>query len=218
MKKNILLLMSLICMAAGAQAGHWCAQDSCYYDDKDCVDEGNFYVRVLGGPNFLQKSRANRNISTYQTGYMVAGSLGYRFCHGLRLEAEYAYRRNGIEKIHFCCGQDSSSKNGHFQTSSAMANLLWDLPVPSCDCEDIDIRPYVGAGVGYDFQEMDAKNSRIAFNQRWNHFSWQLMAGLACPVFRNTDVILEYKFHQDGCHFNNHSIGVGILYNFSLFR
>ena len=46
--------------------------------------------------------------------------------YGLRLEAEYAFRRNAIRKIHFFA--EGSSKHGHFQTSSYMANLLWDLP------------------------------------------------------------------------------------------
>ncbi len=78
MKKNILLLLMslLFFMAADAQAQEWCAgrpadEDSC------CVDETNFYAKILGGANFLQNTTIEGNKSTYQTGYIVAGSLGY---------------------------------------------------------------------------------------------------------------------------------------------
>ena len=134
----------------------------------------------------------------------------------MRLEAEYAFRRNDIRKIHFFA--EGFSKHGHFQASSYMANLLWDLPLSSWECAFWNIQPFIGAGIGYDFQQMHSSNSRIVFNQKWNHFSWQLMAGLAYPIFCNTEITLEYKFHQGGCHFYNHSLGVGLVYKFGFLR
>jgi outer membrane autotransporter protein len=99
-----------------------------------------------------------------------------------------------------------------------MANLLWDLPLSSWGCAFWNIQPFIGAGIGYDFQQMHSSNSRIIFNQKWHHFSWQVMAGLAYPLFCNTEITLEYKFHQGGCHFNNHSVGVGLVYKFDFLR
>jgi opacity protein-like surface antigen len=211
MKKNtLLLLMSLFFfMTAEAQA-----QEG--FDDACCVDETNFYAKILSGANFLQNTSINGNKSTYQVGYIIAGSLGYSWRYGFRLEAEYAFRRNAIRKIHFF-GQ-GSSKQGHFQTSSYMANLVWDLPFCSWGCAFGTIQPFLGAGVGYDFRKMHSSNSRIVFNQKWNHFSWQVMAGLAYPVFCNTEIALEYKFHQGGCHFYNHTVGVGLIYQFGFLR
>jgi opacity protein-like surface antigen len=212
MKKNILLLLMslLFFMEANAQAQEWCAEDSC------CVDGKNFYAKIFGGANFLQNTAIEKNKTKYQTGYIIAGSLGYYWRNGLRLEAEYAFRRNEIRKIHFF--GEGFSKHGHFQTSSYMANLLWDLPVSSRDCALWNIQPFIGFGLGYDFQQMHSSNSRIVFNQKWNHFSWQVMAGLAYPIFCNTEITLEYKFHQGGCHFYNHSVGVGLAYKFGFFR
>lgn len=217
MKKNILLLSTsiLLFMAADGQAQE-SAEDCCYYEDNFCVDEINFYAKIFSGANFLQSTRINGNKSTYNTGYIVAGSLGYSWCYGLRVEAEYAFRRNEIKKIHFF-GEGSSS-HGHFQASSYMANVLWDLPLSSWGCNFWNIEPFIGAGIGYDFQKMHSSNSRIIFNQKWNHLSWQLMAGLAYPIFCNTELSLEYKFHQGGCHFYNHSIGVGLEYKFGCLR
>ncbi|MBA3956840.1 MAG: outer membrane beta-barrel protein [Parachlamydiaceae bacterium] len=208
MKKNTLfLLMSLIFfMSADAHAQGWGYEDFC------CGNESNFYAKIFGGANFLQNGTVDGNKSTYKTGYLIAGSLGYSWCNGLSVEAEYAFRRNAIKNTRFFT--EGSSQCGHFQTSSVMANILWD--VPSLGCANWDFQPFVGAGIGYDFQQMHSANSRIDFNQKWNHFSWQLMAGLVYPIFCNTEMTLEYKFHQGGCHFYNHSVGIGLLYKFNL--
>ncbi len=211
MKKNILLLLMplLFFMAADAQALLALADEH----DKDscCVDETNFYAKILSGANFLQNTTINGNKASYKTGYIASGSLGYRWRpSGLRLEAEYAFRRNAIKEIHFV-GQ-GISKNGHCQASSYMANLS------SWGCAFWNIQAFIGAGIGYDFQQMHSSNSRIVFNQKWNQFSWQVMAGLAYPIFRNTELTLEYKFHQGGSHFYNHSIGVGLVYKFGFLK
>lgn len=175
------------------------------------ADAHAHYAKVLAGANFLQDTHIQGNKSTYQTGYLVSGSLGYSWCYGLSLEGEYAFRRNELRKVHLF--GEGSSKHGHFQTSSVMANLVWDVPL---ECDFWDFQPFIGAGIGYDFQQMHASNSRIIFHQKWHHFSWQLMAGLAYPLFCDTELTLEYKFHKGSCHFYNHSIGVGLAYNFEL--
>jgi opacity protein-like surface antigen len=206
-KKIPLLFMSLLFfMAADAQAQEKCAENSCY------VDGTNFYAKIFGGVNFLQNTTIEGNKSSYQTGYIIDGSLGYCWRrYGLHLEGEYAFRRNAIRKTHFFT--EGSSTHGHFQTSSYMANLLWDL----LGCAFWKIQPFIGAGAGYDFQRMHASNSRIVFNQKWHRFSWQAIAGFAYPIFRNTEITLEYKFHQGG-HFYNHSVGVGLVYKFGFLR
>jgi opacity protein-like surface antigen len=197
---------------AWAQARKRCAESS----DRDncCVDMTNVYAKIFGGANFLQNTTITENKSTYQTGYIFSGSLGYCWRYGLHIEAEYAFRKNGINKIDFF--SEGSSKNGHFQASSYMGNLLWYVPLCSWGCSFWNIRPLFGAGVGYDSQRMHASNSRIIFDQKWHPFSWQLMTGLAFPIFCSTEFTLEYKFHQGGSHFNNHAIGIGLAYKFRL--
>ncbi len=207
MKKNIaLLLMSLFCFTAGAQA-----QEG-YNECCGCCGENNFYAKVLGGVNFLQDTTIDGNKASYKTGYIIGGALGYHWCYGLHLEAEYAYRRHNIKDIHFYV--EGSSDSGHYQSSSYMANLLWDLPLCSWGCPFSCVQAIVGAGIGYDFQQMHSSNARIVFDQDWHRFSWQLMARLAYEVVCNTEVSLEYTFHQGGSHFNNHSLGVGLTYKF----
>jgi len=234
-QNNILLLFLslLFFMAADAQAQEQSAEDSscderrismyklkkkaacetpAVVETVCCVDTKNFYARIFGGANFLQNTSIQGNKSSYQTGYIVDGSLGFCWrCYDLRLEAEYAFRRNAIEKIYF--SSQGISEDGHLQTSSYMANLLWDLPCPFWK-----IQPFIGAGIGYDFIQMHATNSRLIFIQKWKDFSGQVMAGFAYPIFCNTEITVEYKFHEVGSDFLNHSIGVGLVYKFGFLR
>jgi opacity protein-like surface antigen len=148
---------------------------------------------------------------------LIDGALGYCWRdYGVRFEGEYAFRRNAISKIDFIT--QGHSKHGHFQTSSYMGNLLWDFPLCSWGCEFWKLQPFIGAGVGCDFQQMRSSNSRIVFNQKWTHFSWQAIAGLSYPIFHHGEITLEYKFHQGGSHFYNNSIGVGLVYKFGFIR
>lgn len=195
MKKISILFMSLIGFMP-LQADEWCCEPS-------------FYGKIWSGANFLESTSNLGNHASYETGYLISGSFGYRFCSDFRVEAEYAYRRNAINKIRFFT--EGNSKRGHFQTSSFMANLFWDTPL----CGEFE--GFLGAGIGYDYQQMHSSNDRVVFDQKWHHFAWQLMAGLSYEVFCNTDIVVEYNYHQGGCNFQNHAIGLGIVYSFDCF-
>jgi opacity protein-like surface antigen len=198
MKKNILLLVISFIFFTAAHA-----QDQ---------ESTNFYAKFFSGANFLQNRTTDGNKSRFKPGYIIDALLGYCWSCDLRLEAEFAFRRNAIKKIDFFVGD--CSFGGHFQTFSAMANLVWDLPVSSWGCAFRNIQPFIGLGLGYDRLQMHSSNSRIIFSQKWNSLSWQAMAGFTYRIFCNTDMTLEYKFHQGGCHFYNHSVGIGLVYKF----
>lgn len=212
MKKNSLLFLIFILLFLGLDTH----AEETYNEYFCCATENDFYAKVLGGVNFLQNTSINQTKINYQTGYIVAGSLGYSWCYGLNLEFEYAFRRNSIKKIHFY--NEGSSKNGHLQTSSYMGNLLWKFPLAFCGCAFSEIQSFIGAGAGYDFQQLHSSNSRIIFDQKWKKVSWQVMAGLAYPIFCNTEVTLEYKFHWSNRHFYNHSVGIGLVYKFDFLK
>ncbi|MDR3647017.1 MAG: outer membrane beta-barrel protein [Candidatus Babeliales bacterium] len=207
MKKNIFLLLMPFLFFLSAHGQYQQSNDETF-----CIDQTNLYGKFLSGANFLKKTITDGNRSTFKTGYIIDALLGYRWSCGLRLEAEYAFRKNAIKKIDFYI--EGCSSNGHFKNSSLMANLLWDVPLYSCECAFENIKPFVGVGIGYDFQKINSSNSRIIFCQKWNNLSWQAMAGLTFPIFCNTDITLEYKFHQGGNHFYNNAIGIGLVYNF----
>jgi opacity protein-like surface antigen len=208
MKKNFFLLISLLFVTvAYAEKQEEPTKDTC------CVDMKNVYAKIYGGANFLQSTSISGNHATYDAGYVFAGSLGYCWHYGLHWEGEYAFRRNAINKITFT--SQGSSESGHFQTSSYMANMLWYVPLSTWTGRCWNFRPLIGVGVGYDFEQMIASNSRVVFNQKWHVFSWQAMAGIVYTVFCNTEFTLEYKFHQ-GNHFYNNAIGIGLTYKFGV--
>lgn len=210
MKKNLPLLFTAFLFAIAVDAG---AQERYSQDDCCCADMENVYAKLFGGANFLQNTSVSKNKASYHPGYIFAGSIGYCWQYGLHWEAEYAFRRNGIDKISFV--NQGKSNRGHFQTSSYMANMLWYVPLSTWTDECWNFRPLIGAGLGYDFERMVASNSRVVFNQKWHTFSWQTMIGLAYTICCNTELTLEYKFHQGG-HFYNHAIGLGLAYRFGL--
>lgn len=207
-RSNLLLLLMAFSFFTAAHAHYDQSSDG----KQLCVDQTNFSAKFLSGANFLQNSTTDGNKATFKAGYIIGGALSYCWSCGLCLQAEYAFRRNAIKKIDFSI--EGCSHCGHFQTSSCMANLIWDLPLSSCGYAWWKIQPFIGIGLGYDFQQMHSSNSRIIFCQKWNSLSWQAMAGLTYPISCNTDMTLEYKFHQGGHHFYNHSVGIGIVYNF----
>src|SRR3569832_655385 len=125
-----------------AQAQKKSPTDSTSSKDHCCVDSASVYTKIFGGANFLQETTVSGNSASYQAGYIFAGSLGYCWQGGVHVEAEYAFRRNGIDKIDFFT--QGSSKSGHFQTSSYMANVLWYLPLCSWGCSFWKIRPLFG--------------------------------------------------------------------------
>ncbi len=185
--------------------------------DKNCSwdNENELYAEISGGANFIQSSTSGGVTTKYKSGYIVSGSLGYSYCYGLRLEAEYAYRRNSLKNIHFF-GR-TFPIHGHFQSSSYMANLLWDLPLRSWGCNVWQIQPFIGGGVGYDVQQLHANNSGFGYRESKNGFAWQVIAGLGYLIFCNTNISLEYKFHKGSLnHIYNHSFVVGLTYYLAL--
>lgn len=213
MKKSILPLVSslLFCTAAHADAQKEPTSLKCF------DYRMNFYAKAFGGANFVENTTINGNKATYEAGYVAAGSLGYSWNpYGLRVEFEYAYRRNAISKIHFI--SQGSSTHGHLMTSSYMANLLWDFPLCKWGVKFWNIQPFIGAGIGGDVIRMHASNSLVDFHQKWNKFAWQAIGGFAYPIFRNTMLSLEYQFHQGGGHFYNQSVGIGLMYKFGYIK
>lgn len=202
MKKSITLLVTIFSLSLEAYQSYPC-----------CINTNNFYAEIFGGANFLQTQRSGGIKSTYKTGYIVSGSLGYKYCYGLRLEAEYAFRRNSLQKIHFF-GR-SFNLSGHLESSSYMANLLWDLPIECWGCTLWNLKPFIGAGIGYDNQHLHAKSAGLNFKHHKRGFAWQFIAGLKYPIFCDTDLSFEYKLHHGRLkHIYSHSIGIGLTYSF----
>lgn len=179
--------------------------------------ENSYYTELFGGINLLQTTKHDEIKFNYDTGYIVTGALGYYWDCGFRLEAEYAYRRNATKKGRFLCHH--FDLHGKFQSSSLMANVIWDPPLFCWDCYLGEIHPFfAGGGIGYDFQQIQGRNRKIRnINEDKKGFAWEVFAGLRYPIFCNGDLSLEYKFHKGPFkHLYSHAIGIGFIYSFGL--
>ncbi|MFA6916788.1 MAG: outer membrane beta-barrel protein [Parachlamydiales bacterium] len=220
--KNFFLLMITICMisiSGPAQAEEFIFHMEDLYDDSQ---DNSSYFELLFGGNFLVGASGTDDEFgfdyRYNNGYIASGSLGYRWCHGIRWEFEYAYRWNKIKeiKIPWCnfpgcvfpgCNNPwhkKKPKGENYRNSSLMVNLLWDIPLEDfgiCTC----ITPIFGLGAGYDLQH--------AFEDSKNGFAWQVIVGVGYRLTPCTNVSIEYKWHGGPLtYIFNHSVGLGITY------
>lgn len=187
MKNIILLLISSVFLVSTSYAQEQ-LEDNCSFDAPLVVKEDKFYVKAVGGANFIETGWSSSN---YQTGYLLSGALGYRYNYGINLEVECSFRKNSY-KYYWNYVRTSSTN-----TSSCIVNALWDIPTH----QDISFKyfqPFVGFGLGADFH-----------NTFTPYFAWQFIFGIKRPINSKIDILLEYVVHR-----RNQSIGLGLTYKF----
>lgn len=172
---------------------------------------GEFYTKLLGGVNFLQTERHAGVRPRFHPGYIVSGAVGYRWCDGLNVEAEYAFRRSSMKELHFF-GQDFDVR-GYFQSSSYMANVIWEFPSwEYLNC----IQPFAGVGIGYDLQQFHASEAAFRIDRDRKGFAWQVMLGLSYPLHYNAEMAFEYRFHKGPLqNVFSHALAVSLIYKFT---
>lgn len=85
----------------------------------------------------------------YDTGWGIAGRLGYAWASGLRVDGELSYRRNDVDKSNFVgtdgvnfFNQTDEGASGHARQIAIMANAYYDF------INSTGITPYIGGGIG----------------------------------------------------------------------
>ncbi|MBA2367463.1 MAG: porin family protein [Candidatus Protochlamydia sp.] len=199
MKKHLLIFLLL--SVAGMQGLF--ANEYCY---NSCQNEG-WYVGGYGGTNWLHQNK-HHEIKT-RTGYTGAGSLGYKFDNGIRVEGEVAYRHNDIKsREHFNAYQGK----GHTSVTSGMANVLYDFDTGTC------ITPYIGGGVGYSHLKVNAKCKNLVGSERFtgsdSGLAYQGIVGASVPVCHKTDLGVEYRYFGARKHAEDHSVGLALRHYF----
>lgn len=185
------------------------------------VDVEGFYIGATGAANFATSTKRHRGYDGYRTkskwdtGFFGAIDLGYRWCSGLHLEAEVAYRYNKAKKHRNYGANLRRHSRGHRDVWAAMVNVLYDIN--TCWC----VQPYAGVGIGYAHIRNDRRFG--GYNRRRhnddNQFAYQVIVGVAYPICDNIDVAVEYRFfdtttskHQRNVL--NNDIGVNMKYYF----
>jgi outer membrane protein OmpA-like peptidoglycan-associated protein len=101
------------------------------------------------GINYMQQLKASATPAASsgkwntRLGPIVVGSVGWGFGNGLRAELEGNFRDNGLHS-------NSPAGGGNMRTYGVMVNALYDF-----DLGASWIYPYVGAGVGYERENLN---------------------------------------------------------------
>ena len=140
----------------------------------------------------------------------------------LRTEFEYAFRHNDVDSIGLTTNTGgalsltSFGLAGDIKAHSGMANLVWQFSNPSGRF----IRPYIGAGVGFVFIDVNAtragQNIFVAGQDGNSSFAYQWFAGANAQLTSEMDVFVEYRsFYADDLRLQtnlaNVNGGAGVL-------
>jgi OmpA-OmpF porin, OOP family len=150
--------------------------------------------------------------TTFETGGVAVGSIGWGFGNGLRAEIEGNYRRNAVNEV-TAFRQRLFSSGGYAQTAGLMANLFYDFDLRGMGLTGFDwIQPYIGAGVGYSWNEYNKvrgffpgaagqprNGSKFLIDDTDGQFAYQAIVGVGYPLapytgIRNLTLTTEFRF------------------------
>jgi outer membrane protein OmpA-like peptidoglycan-associated protein len=176
------------------------------------------YVGTGAGINFLQETDLDQSGSvtaglraagfpapngkaTFDVGIATVGSVGWGFGNGLRVEGEFSYRWNEVDRISGFgrLGPRLSGAGGQQQTIGLMANLLYDFQIPGSPWAV----PYLGAGLGVAWTDWSGTRTRsmpanlhLDIDGTEFNFAYQAIAGVAFPIrpVPGLAITAEYRF------------------------
>jgi OmpA-OmpF porin, OOP family len=157
------------------------------------------YVSLEGGTSIasqinVQGYKKGLFGDTYaKTSYAGAGAVGYGFGNGFRIELNGNFYRNTINKIKYATLGNEVATGG-LNTYGPMVNALYDMDI------GLPIFPFVGAGVGYQWQRFQSPTvTKIdGISGTKGSFAYNIIAGLAypLPMVPGLSLTAEYKFTQ----------------------
>lgn len=195
MKKYLLGITLLTCLLIMGKAHALTFYDQC---------EGP-YVGAFGGANWMDVRTLHhhpRVKTDFNTGYHAGLQAGYRFALPVRVEGEVSYRRNTLN--HLKVDHEKFKPHMNTQTWAYMANAYYDLNLHP------ELRPYVGAGVGYARTSAHVRHEDVSFKGKDDGFAYQGIAGVNYALCEKTDLGLEYRYFAGRKNVNDHSLGLAI--------
>lgn len=153
----------------------------------------------------------------FDTGYTIAGQVGYAFDNGFRVELEGTYTdanvdshsallvgganidgvdsavltRGDADDANPTVGTVLADGQGSVSTFGLFGNVFYDIQTGSA------FSPYVGAGVGYQWVDVDYRPSGVEVgNDDDAVFTYQLMAGASFEVTESVELFGQYTFRD----------------------
>lgn len=165
-------------------------------------DDG-FYLGLSGGANFLTdtdfgiQGGAATVDNEYDTGFALSGSAGYDTGRvwqygGVRTEISVSYRENAIDQHSVAAlGGAQPGSTGEASSTAVMLNGYHDFATGT------PIVPYLGAGVGYAWNDLSDYGVQAVPNvldDDDSGFAWQLIGGVGYDVTSRATISLDYRY------------------------
>lgn len=219
---------SIAALTASLLAGTALAQTGGGSGDwmNDWLNGGSWYLGAKVGGNWPAEDThifSTRGLpsfngkASYDDGLVATVQGGFAFANGLRLEEEFGYRYNDVDRVDPYGGGRGSMRN-----YAIMTNVLYDLPV------DFPVHPYIGGGLGAaDYTPYHIRGEGMPYStyvggpDRWG-LAWQAIGGVAFDLTPNIALTAEYRYfenvddHPRGVanDYEAHSALIGIRYSF----
>lgn len=157
------------------------------------------YKVELGRPSIREATFGI--LKTHDAGYDLSLGGGYAFTNSFRADITADFHQPVTSDL---SGQQCIDKpklftcemNGHFDHYDALINGYYDIGTWSL------FTPYVGAGVGVGFGEVNANlygdTNLYSANYGYHSFAWALMAGVGVDVFSHTKLDIGYRYLNNG--------------------
>ncbi|MEP1423019.1 MAG: outer membrane beta-barrel protein [Erythrobacter sp.] len=153
----------------------------------------------------------------FDTGFTLSGQAGYAFENGFRVEAEAAYSKydvddhqdlsvggaiiDGVDSAVLTRGPASvdnptvddilSDGQGEVSTFGLFGNVFYDIETGS------SLKPFVGAGFGYQWVDVEYQPSGVAFGEDSDSvFAYQFMAGASYDLSQGVEVFGQYTYRD----------------------
>ncbi len=153
----------------------------------------------------------------FDTGYTISGQAGYAFENGFRLELEANYTdydvgshsellvgganidgvdsavltRTAADPANPTVGAVLADGQGSVSNFGLFGNVFYDIQTGS------GFKPYVGAGLGYQWVDVDYSPSGVAVGDDDDAvFSYQLMAGASFEVTESVELFGQYTYRD----------------------
>lgn len=183
LRRKAVLLAAMILGSAGVA------------DAQDSGSWGRWYAQVGGGVGWtlemdwtrtdvLRGTTVTPATTSFDTGWIVGGAVGYEVSPTVRLELEGAHRSNGLRSL---ATTPAAGASGRIRATSLVVNALYDFDTGS------PVTPYIGPGIGL----ANVRTSFTSGGARYEDGGWglalQAIVGVSWAVTSNAEVFGQYQ-------------------------
>ena len=163
------------------------------------------YIGIAGGLSILHDgdisvSGVGEAEAEYEEGYSFSVSAGYSFEQPFRLEFEFGYKNNDMDRI-YGPGGSVGIDDTDMTVMSYMVNAFYDYRASR------NLTYYVGAGLGLLNGEIESDG----YSEDQNEFGYQLIVGAAYNFNKHVALDISYRFQHAPSDFSKDGVNIQYL-------